>query len=50
MNKKEQLAKALDVVDCVNCEAIVREPKLKVDLTKFVEEHHFLFDETFDEQ
>ena len=27
----------------------MREPKLKVDLTKYTEEHHFLFDRTFHE-
>jgi kinesin family member 2/24 len=28
---------------------IVREPKLKVDLTKYTEEHHFQFDKTYGE-
>ncbi len=34
------------MVVCASNEAIVREPKLKVDLTKYTEEHHFLFDRT----
>lgn len=28
---------------------IVKELKEKVDLTKYIEEHHFLFDQVFDE-
>eukprot|EP00392_Amoebophrya_sp_AT5.2_P007941 g7960.t1 len=51
LNKKEieNRDREKDVVQCVQNEAVVREPKLKVDLTKYTEEHHFLFDRTFNE-
>jgi len=49
MNRKEQQAQQQDVVLCRNNTVIVREPKLKVDLTRYVEEHNFLFDQTFDD-
>lgn len=49
MNKREQTAAQQDVVMCRNSAVIVREPKLKVDLTRYVEEHNFLFDQSFDE-
>jgi len=34
---------------CRDNAVLVREPKLKVDLTRYVEEHNFLFDQSFDE-
>lgn len=49
MNRGELESKQPDVVLCRNSAVIVREPKLKVDLTRYVEEHNFLFDESFDE-
>merc|ERR1740121_2845659 len=50
MNRKEVQAQQQDVVMCRNSNTVVvREPKLKVDLTKYVEEHSFLFDQSFDE-
>ena len=49
LNKKEVSAKEKDVVACLDNYALVREPKLKVDLTKFTEEHTFVFDQTFNE-
>ncbi len=45
MNKKES-----DVITIPNKEnVIVHEPKLKVDLTKFLENQNFRFDYAFDE-
>jgi len=49
MNRREVQAQQQDVVMCRQNTAIVREPKLKVDLTRYVEEHSFLFDQSFDE-
>jgi len=49
MNRREVQAQQQDVVLCRNNQVIVREPKLKVDLTRYVEEHNFLFDQSFDE-
>merc|ERR1719203_2763568 len=49
MNRRELQAQQQDVVICRNNTVIVREPKLKVDLTRYVEEHNFLFDASFDE-
>jgi len=49
MNRREAQAQQQDVVLCRNSAVIVREPKLKVDLTRYVEEHNFLFDQSFDE-
>lgn len=49
MNRNEVDNKQTDVVLCRNSAVIVREPKLKVDLTRYVEEHNFLFDQSFDE-
>ncbi|CAD7946962.1 unnamed protein product [Amoebophrya sp. A120] len=49
LNKRELEKEEKDVVVCASNEAIVREPKLKVDLTKYTEEHHFLFDRTYHE-
>jgi len=49
MNRRELQAQQQDVVMCKNNQVIVREPKLKVDLTRYVEEHNFLFDHSFDE-
>mmetsp|Transcript_114062 Transcript_114062/g.303210 ORF Transcript_114062/g.303210 Transcript_114062/m.303210 type:complete len:744 (-) Transcript_114062:133-2364(-) len=49
MNRREVQAQQQDVVICRNSAVVVREPKLKVDLTRYVEEHSFLFDQSFDE-
>eukprot|EP00435_Cladocopium_sp_Y103_P032904 s747_g8.t1 len=49
MNKREVQTAQQDVVMCRESAVVVREPKLKVDLTKYVEEHNFLFDQAFDE-
>jgi len=49
MNRREVQGQQQDVLLCRNNAVVVREPKLKVDLTRYVEEHNFLFDQTFDE-
>jgi len=49
MNAKEKATGQQDVVMCRGNAVIVREPKLKVDLTRYIEEHNFLFDQAFDE-
>ncbi|CAK9029213.1 Kinesin-related protein 6 (Kinesin family member 6) (Kinesin-13) [Durusdinium trenchii] len=49
MNKREVQTAQQDVVFCRESAVVVREPKLKVDLTRYVEEHNFLFDKAFDE-
>lgn len=50
MNRKETLGRQQNVVGCVEGAVLVREPKLKVDLTKYTEEHTFQFDNAFDEE
>lgn len=49
MNKREVQSAQQDVVMCRESAVVVKEPKLKVDLTRYVEEHNFLFDQAFDE-
>ncbi|CAM1309067.1 KIF2A (predicted) [Pycnogonum litorale] len=50
LNKKENSRKEIDVVTVPNAELIaVHEPKLKVDLTKYLENQMFRFDYAFDE-
>jgi len=49
MNAKEKSSGQQDVVACRGNAVVVREPKLKVDLTRYVDEHNFLFDQAFDE-
>ncbi|XP_069127828.1 kinesin-like protein KIF2A isoform X1 [Argopecten irradians] len=50
MNKKELTKKDVDVITVPNKEnVIVHEPKLKVDLTKYLENQNFRFDYSFDE-
>ncbi|XP_065905718.1 kinesin-like protein KIF2A [Dysidea avara] len=50
LNKKELNKKDLDVITIPDgCTSIVHEPKLKVDLTKYLENHSFRFDYAFDE-
>jgi len=51
LNKKEKKNKTVDVVTLPSMDHIlVHEPKLKVDLTKYLENHQFRFDYTFDER
>lgn len=51
LNKKELDRGDYDVLECESrCSTVfVNEPKVKVDLTKFVERHCFSFDDVFDE-
>lgn len=49
MNRREVQAQQQDVVLCRNSAVVVREQKHKVDLTRYVEEHNFQFDQSFDE-
>ncbi|KAH7431815.1 hypothetical protein KP509_08G068000 [Ceratopteris richardii] len=52
LNKKEVAPKQEDIVtiDGSGSSLIVHEPKLKVDLTAYVEKHDFVFDAVLDEQ
>ncbi|XP_059619242.1 kinesin-like protein Klp10A isoform X1 [Phlebotomus argentipes] len=51
LNKKELAKKELDVITVpVKDQMIVHEPKTKVDLTKFLENHKFRFDYAFDDK
>lgn len=50
LNKKEMNKKELDVISvATKDQMIVHEPKSKVDLTKFLENHKFRFDYAFDD-
>ncbi|GMP76539.1 hypothetical protein CsSME_00033163 [Camellia sinensis var. sinensis] len=50
LNKKEISRKEEDIVSvCDNAYLTVHEPKLKVDLTAYVEKHEFCFDAVLDE-
>lgn len=52
LNKREIARKEEDIVtiDGIGCSVTVHEPKLKVDLTAYVEKHDFVFDAVLDEQ
>ena len=48
--KKEKVRKEVDVITCPNKDqAIVHEPKTKVDLSKYLDNQHFRFDYVFDD-
>ncbi|CAH2053535.1 unnamed protein product [Thlaspi arvense] len=49
LNKKETARKEEDVVTVADNSLTVHEPKLKVDLTAYVERHEFCFDAVLDE-
>ncbi|XP_070541797.1 kinesin-like protein KIF24 [Ptychodera flava] len=50
MNKKEKRNKEADVIDVEHPRKIVlNEQKTSVDLTRFIQQHEFYFDEVFDE-
>lgn len=50
VSRKEIMKKELDVISVPQKDTlIVHEPKTKVDLTKFLENHNFRFDYTFDD-
>ncbi|KXS20169.1 kinesin-domain-containing protein [Gonapodya prolifera JEL478] len=50
MSQKEVRRKETDITNVANRRSIVvNEPKVKVDLTRYIEQHSFVFDEVFDE-
>ena len=50
MSQKELNKNDKDIVDIHEPQTlVVKELKEKVDLTKYIEEHHFVFDQVFDE-
>lgn len=50
MSQKELNKNDKDIVEMYAPQTcIVKELKEKVDLTKYIEEHHFVFDQVFDE-
>jgi kinesin family protein 2/24 len=49
LNKKENSRNDTDIINVISKDQlIVREEKVKVDLTKFIEETNFKFDAVFD--
>lgn len=49
LNKKESSRNDTDIINVISKDQmIVREEKVKVDLTKFIEETNFKFDAVFD--
>lgn len=49
LNKKETSRNDTDIINVISKDQmIVREEKVKVDLTKFIEETNFTFDAVFD--
>uniref|UniRef100_A0A8D2IWF3 Kinesin-like protein n=1 Tax=Varanus komodoensis TaxID=61221 RepID=A0A8D2IWF3_VARKO len=51
LNKQELGKRECDIITVVNKNSIlVHEPKVKVDLTKYLENQHFCFDYSFDEK
>ena len=50
LNKRELQKNEADIIDIRDSQSIiVRENKTKVDLTKYIEEHSFVFDGAFDQ-
>ena len=50
LSKKEQLNGEIDNITCLNPKVTVHECKIKIDgITKYLEDHHFYFDNTFAE-
>lgn len=50
LSKKEQLNGEIDNITCLNPKITVHECKIKIDgITKYLEDHHFYFDNTFAE-
>lgn len=48
--EKETLAGEIDSVSVGNPKVVVHEPKVKVDgITKFIQNHNFIFDNTYSE-
>jgi kinesin family protein 2/24 len=50
LNKREIQKNDIDNIDIVkNNKLVVKELKSKLDLTKYIEEHHFTFDGVYDD-
>ena len=50
LNKKESFKNEIDIVNISNQKTVVvKEMKTKIDLTKYIEEHNFNFDNVFDD-
>jgi kinesin family protein 2/24 len=49
LNRKELNCRQQEVVSCQGSAVVVREPRLKVDLTRYIDEHTFHFDDAFEE-
>jgi kinesin family member 2/24 len=50
MSRKEKVKGDVDVVEINENELILHEPKVKVDMTRYVESHAFAFDDAFNEK
>jgi len=51
LNQREENKREKDIVEVFNHkELVLKEMKTKVDLTKYLEEHEFLFDNCYDNQ
>lgn len=51
LSSKELQRNERDITDIISSRSIqVNEPKVKVDLTKYIEKHQFVFDEVFDSE
>ncbi|KAI3649841.1 hypothetical protein MP228_005473 [Amoeboaphelidium protococcarum] len=49
LNRKELARQERDIAEVVSSKTVVvHEPKTKVDLTRYIEKHQFIFDEVFD--
>lgn len=49
--KKEEQSGEIDAISCANPKIKIHEPKYKVDgITKYIENHQFTFDNTFNEE
>ena len=49
LSRQENMRGDIDVIEIQNKDLILHEPRVKVDMTRYVESHSFAFDETFDE-
>jgi kinesin family protein 2/24 len=50
LTSKEKKRNDFDTVDCLSPDSLcVKETKVKVDLTKYIEAHSFTFDQVYDE-
>jgi kinesin family protein 2/24 len=50
LTRKETRRSEQDIIDCISPSSlVVKEPRVKVDLTKYIECHNFSFDRVYDE-